>query len=81
MRSGLRGRVSYVSELDEAELAEVRDGPVRGLDGEDELHEAHLLRSHVIHRRQPIEDLHPSALFLDSEIDRDLKTFCEFWSF
>ena len=71
--TGLRARVSYISELDEAELAEVRDGLLRGLDGDDELHEAHLLPSHMIHRRQPIEDLHPSSHRLEARGDRDLK--------
>jgi len=61
MRPNLRARVSYVFELDKAELAEVHGGPVSGPDEDDELHETHLLRSHVIHRRQPIEDLHPSS--------------------
>lgn len=53
-----RGADPYVSELDDAELAEVGDDTVRGLDGDDELHEAHLLRSHVVHRWQVVEELH-----------------------
>ena len=53
--------------MDEAELVEVGDDPVRRLNGDDELHEAHLFRSHVIYQREPIEDFHPSARRLESE--------------
>lgn len=49
---------THVLELEEAELAEVGDGEARALSGENELHEAHLLRPEVVHRGQPVEDPH-----------------------
>lgn len=45
------GRRPYVFELEEAEVAEVGDGEVRGLGGYDDLHQLHRLRPHQIHRR------------------------------
>ena len=44
------GRRPYVFELDEAEVAKVGDGEVRGLEGYDDLHQLHRLRPHQIHR-------------------------------
>lgn len=47
----LGGRQPYVFELEEAEVAEVGDGEVRRLGGDDDLHQLHRLRPHQIHRR------------------------------
>jgi hypothetical protein len=42
---------AYIFELDEAEVAEVGDGEVRGLGGDDDLHQVHGLGAHQIHGR------------------------------
>uniref|UniRef100_J3LM19 Uncharacterized protein n=1 Tax=Oryza brachyantha TaxID=4533 RepID=J3LM19_ORYBR len=42
---------AYVFQLKEAEFAEVGDGEVRRLRGDDDLHQLHRLRPHQIHRR------------------------------
>lgn len=54
-------RVPHIFELEKTELAEVRNGAVGGLDGDYDLHEAHVLGSKVIHRRQIVEQLHRST--------------------
>lgn len=41
-----KGKETYVFELEEAEVAEVGDGKVCGLDGDDDLDELHRLRPH-----------------------------------
>ncbi|BAT10148.1 Os10g0184250, partial [Oryza sativa Japonica Group] len=46
-----RASGAYVFELEEAEVAEVGDGEVRGLRRDDDLHQLHRLRPHQIHRR------------------------------
>ncbi|KAG9453328.1 hypothetical protein H6P81_006232 [Aristolochia fimbriata] len=48
----------YVLELDDSKFAEVSNGPVSGLRGNDKLNEAHLLRAHKIHLRQVLERPH-----------------------
>lgn len=48
---------TYVTKLEEAEFAEVRDGAVSGFDGNDELHKGHLLGAHQIHVRQLVYEL------------------------
>jgi hypothetical protein len=47
----LGGRRPYIFELDEAEVAEVGDGEMRRLCGDDDLHQLHRLRAHQIHGR------------------------------
>lgn len=42
---------TYVFELEEAEVAEIRDSEVSRLDGDDDLDELHRLRPEQIHRR------------------------------
>lgn len=49
---------TYVTELDETELAEIRNGAVSRLDRDDELHKRHLLRAHQIHFRQIVDVVH-----------------------
>lgn len=41
----------YVFELEETKVAEIGDGEVSGLDGDDELNQLHRLRPEQIHRR------------------------------
>lgn len=48
---------TYVSELEEAEFAEIGNGAVSRLDGDDELDEGHLLGAHQIHRGQVVQEL------------------------
>lgn len=48
---------TYITELEEAEFAEVSDGSVRGLGGDDELDKGHLLGAHQIHGGQVLYEL------------------------
>lgn len=53
-----QGEGEYIAKLEMAELAEISNGVVSGLDGDDELHEGHLLGAHQIHGRQVVYVLH-----------------------
>lgn len=48
--------------MEEAEIAEVGDGPVSRLDGDDELSQLHWLRPEQIHRRPAISSVPPHRL-------------------
>lgn len=52
---------TYVFELEEAEVAEIRDSEVSRLDGDDDLDELHRLRPEQIHRRTALS--HSLSLF------------------
>ena len=52
-----RGSETYVTELEEAEFAEIGNRAVGGLDGDDELDKGHLLGAHQIHGGQLVEEL------------------------
>nr|GMD67164.1 hypothetical protein Iba_chr12cCG21990 [Ipomoea batatas] len=77
-----QGEGKYIAKLEMAELAEISNGVVSGLDGDDELHEGHLLGAHQIHRRQVVYVLHflptkhaPQCISPDLVITPDLYTF------
>lgn len=56
-RIWVKKKKTYITELEEAEFAEVRDGSVRGLGGNDELDKGHLLGAHQIHGGQVLYEL------------------------
>lgn len=56
-----RFKIAYIFELKQSQFSEICNGEMRRFDRCYELHEAHLLRSEMIHWRQPIEDLHLSS--------------------
>lgn len=69
---------TYITELEEAEFAEVRDGSVRGLGGDDELDKGHLLGAHQIHGGQVLYELLHSSKF-SRETNRNLFFFLYFF--
>lgn len=47
--------IDYIIKLDNSEIAEISNSTVGGFEGDNELHEAHLLRPEEFHFRQMIE--------------------------
>lgn len=79
-RIWVKKKKTYITELEEAEFAEVRDGSVRGLGGNDELDKGHLLGAHQIHGGQVLYELLHGSKF-SRETNRNWYFFFSFFLF